>query len=110
MDVPAGFPEGRRIVEVMERRQTEPLRKALLGNGEALGEYSVHSSLVDVGSEAVDRGPEKQCGRSIQGQVEEEWLEVDHAVCGHAVDKIINMLAERQFEVLVFRAGELLAQ
>lgn len=107
MNVAACLAKGGRAVKGLEGREAKAFRESFLGNTEALGKDSVFVGLVSVRSQAVDRISKEQCRGGVQGEGEEERLEVDDAVAGDSVDEVANVFAKRLLEMLVLRADEL---
>ncbi len=94
VDSPAGIAELGRVVEEVERGEAKAFGEAFLGDVEALGELPILSGLVDARAEAVDGAAKQQLGGNVQGQVEEQGLEVDDAVSRHAVDQVVDMFVK----------------
>jgi len=109
VDSAAGIAELGGVVQKVEGGETKAFGEAFLGDVEALGEVPVLGGLVDACAEAVDGAAKEQLGGDVQGQVEEQRLEVDDAVGRHAVGQVGDMLVEVA-QVLVLGADELLAE
>lgn len=94
----------------MEGYQAKAFGQALLCNVKALGKLLVSCCLVHSGAQAVD-GPSEEKGCSgIEGQVEEQWLQVDSSGGWYAHDQVLDVFSKSMVKLLIVGSDELLAQ